>query len=244
MLDRDSPFVGNSPLGRTANLGEVALQQLVMAIVAGDPEPGGLVSESALNMRFAFGMAAIRRALARLAATGWVQAEGRKGWRIAPVSAAHLADLQLSRRCLEAYLPDQPPPAALQVELLRRAGIHRANLSGLEPAALLHQERALKHLCLQVMAAPRLRIWLSDTWDLSLRADRHLAMQFGITRPPLPLADLAEALAANDAPEAARLLATMREDFTRRCERALSRSTTPLAPDTQTQVQPIQDPPP
>lgn len=206
------------------------MQQLAMAIIAGDPAPGGMVSEAAMNARFAFGMAAIRGALARLAATGWVSAEGRKGWRIAPVSAAHLADLQLARSCLEPFLPDQPPPAALRAELVLRAEAHRANLPGLDAAALLHQERGLKHLCLQVMAAPRLRAWLSDTWDLSLRADRHFSSQFGITRPPLALADLAEALAEGEATGAAQLLAAMRGDFARRCQQALSRSTAPLAP--------------
>lgn len=65
----------------------------------------------------------------------------------------------------------------------------------------------------QVVAAPRLRSWLTDSWDLSLRADRFLQHSFGIDRAPLPLADLARALADSDTARATDLLAAMRHAF-------------------------------
>lgn len=230
MLDKNSPFAAPSRPKREESLSSLALTLFGNAIVEGDPAPGALMSEVELAERFAVGLAATRSALARLAATGWVAAEGRKGWRVLPVSAEHLADLQASRACLEPALVGQRPPAPLRAELLARAGLHRANLHSLSAAARFHQERELLALCAGVVAAPRLRGWLADTWDLSMRADRFIDRSFGIDRAPLPLADLAEALADGDGPRADQLLATLRAEFAARCTRALSRSDVQIAP--------------
>lgn len=229
MLDKNSPFTLPARPKREESLSSLALTLLGNAIVEGDPAPGALVSEADLGARFAVGLAATRSALARLAATGWVVPEGRKGWRVLPVSAEHLADLRAARGCLEPALAGQLPPAPVRAELLHRAGIHRGNLHTLSAAALFHQERELLALCARALAAPRLRAWLADTWELSMRADRFLARSFGIDRAPLPLADLAEALAQGDAAQAARLLHGMRQDFADRHARALARSDVPIA---------------
>lgn len=101
MLDKNSPFATTAPR-RAESLSSLALTLLGDAIVAGCPAPGALVSEVELSERFAIG----------LAATGWVSAEGRRGWRVLPISAEHLADLQAARTCLERVLPDHRPPRA------------------------------------------------------------------------------------------------------------------------------------
>lgn len=230
MLDKNSPFAPPSRPKREESLSSLGLTLLSNAIIDGDPAPGTLLSEVELSDRFAVGLAATRSALARLAAMGWMTAEGRKGWRVLPISAEHLADLQASRACLEPVLVGQMPPAPLRAEMLARAGLHRANLHSLSGLARFHQERALLTLCAGVVAAPRLRGWLTDSWDLSMRADRFLARSFGIDRAPLPLADLAEALAQGDGPRAAQHLATMRSEFADRCARALSRSDVQISP--------------
>ncbi|MGP9789126.1 GntR family transcriptional regulator [Roseinatronobacter sp. NSM] len=230
MLDKNSPFGMPTAPRRGENLSSLALSLLSDAIVAGCPAPGAMVSELDLSARFAVGLAATRTALARLAAQGWVSAQGRRGWRVLPVSGEHLADLQAARDCLERVLPDNRPPAPLRAELRKRAQLHKAALHRLNADTLFHQERSLLTLSAQVMAAPRLRAWLIDSWDLSLRADRFLDMRFGIDRAPLPLADLAEALAQGDAGRAHDLLGAMRRDFADRCARALSRSDVQIAP--------------
>lgn len=238
MLDKNSPFAISTRPRREESLSSLALTLLGDAIVAGDPAPGALVSEVELNQRFAVGLAATRSALARFAATGWVAAEGRKGWRVLPMSAEHLADLRAARDCLEPALAGQLPPAPLRAELTQRADIHQGSLVNLTPAALFHQEREILALCARTMAAPRLRAWLADTWDLSMRADRFLDLRFGIDRPPLPVVDLARSLAQGDARGAATLLHDMRRDFADRCARALSRSEVQIAPVSARQAAP------
>ncbi|MBR3370503.1 MAG: GntR family transcriptional regulator [Rhodobacteraceae bacterium] len=234
MLDKNSPFAVPTAPRRGENLSSLALTLLSDAIVAGCPAPGAMVSELDLSARFAVGLAPTRAALARLAANGWVTAEGRRGWRVLPVSGEHLADLQAARDCLERVLPDHRPPAPLRAELLNRAHLHKAALHRLSADTLFHQERSLLTLSAQVMAAPRLRAWLIDSWDLSLRADRFVDTHFGIDRAPLPVADLAEALAQGDAAGAHDLLGAMRHDFADRCARALSRSDVQIAPPLKT----------
>lgn len=230
MLDKNSPFAVTAQPRRAESLSSLALTLLGDAIVAGCPAPGSMMSEVELSARFSIGLAATRTALARLAATGWVSAEGRRGWRVLPISAEHLADLQAARDCLERALPGHRPPAPLRAELLRRAQLHDAGLHQFSADTLFHQERGLFALSAQVLAAPRLRGWLADSWDLSLRADRFLKHSFGIDRAPLPLADLAGALADTDSARATDLLAAMRHEFADRCARALSRSDVQIAP--------------
>lgn len=230
MLDKNSPFAVPTRPRRAESLSSLALTLLSNAVVAGHLAPGALVSEIELSERFSLGLAATRTALARLAATGWVTAEGRRGWRVLPISAEHLADIQAARDCLERSLPGHQPPAPLRAELLSRAQLHEAGLNQFSTDTLFNQERGLLALSAQVLAAPRLRGWLVDTWDLSLRADRFLHHSFGIDRAPLPLADLSEALAENEGARADELLTAMRHDFAGRCARALSRSDVQIAP--------------
>lgn len=229
MLDKNSPFAVTGRPKREENLSSLARILIGNAIVDCDLAPGTLTSEVDLAARFAVGLAATRSALARLAAAGWIAAEGRKGWRVLPISGEHLSDLQASRACLEPVLIGQVPPAPLRAELRQRAALYRANLPGLGAAARFHQERELLALCAGVMAGPRLRGWLLDTWDLSMRADRFIERSFGIDRPALPLAHLAEALAEADGTRAGQQLCAMREEFAARCARALARSDAQIA---------------
>lgn len=232
MYDKQSPFAATAGPGRRDSLSDGAHSTLRAAIIDCQLPPGRAVSEVELATRFAFGLAAVRAAVMRLTASGWIAPDGRRGSTVLPVSAAHLADLAASRLCLEPALTQHPPPATLRDELRLRATVyHAATMQAPAPnqQALLHQERALLLLIAQVVAAPRLRGWLIDTWELCLRADRHLGQAFGIARDPLPLAELAGALACGDAPKAGDILKQMRGDFDLRAARALSRSTTPLS---------------
>lgn len=230
MLDKNSPFaVTNLPRREESRL-SLAVIVLTQAIIDCDPAPGAVVSELELDKRFSLGLASVRGALARLSVSGHVLAEGRRGWRILPVSPGHLADIVESRACLEPVLVGQALPEPLRDALSQKALLHRSALPTLKGATMRHQERALLALCAQAIPSPRLRGWLAETWDLSLRADRFLAQTFGVERPPLPVADLADALVAEDPATVKRILETMRQAFAARCDRALARSDAPIAP--------------
>lgn len=230
MYDKSSPFSAALAPKRFDTLADKAHDIIGTAILDCRLVPGVAVSEADLSQRFCFGMAAVRAAIARLSAAGWITPDGRRGSLVLGLSPAHLADLSASRRLLEPALTAAAPPAFVAAELLVRAQVHERSADGLVGAALLHQERALLHSIAQSVAAPRLRGWLIDTWDLCLRADRHLDLEFGIGRAPLPLAGLGVAVAQADAPGAAAVLAQMRDEFELRAARALSRSTAPISP--------------
>ncbi|WP_405405011.1 hypothetical protein [Paracoccus sp. Ld10] len=232
MYDKQSPFSAIKLTGRRDSLADSAYATLCTAIIDCRLPPGSAISEAEMSTRFAFGLAAVRAAMMKLTASDWIAPDGRRGSMILPVSAAHLADLTASRRCLEPALLDHAPPIDLADELRLRATVHHAATAQLTKSnrqALLHQERALLGLIAQSVAPPRIRRWLIDTWELSLRADRNLEQAFGVQRDPLPLAALAEALAKGDAPAATVLLDDMRHAFDHRAARALARSAAPLS---------------
>src|SRR6056297_2215958 len=106
MLDRNSPFLRTADPKRRDSLADLAFRGLRDAILGCDPAPGAIVTEAELAERFAYGLAATRAALARLSARGWIVAEPRRGWRVVPISGAHLADLMRARDLLEPVLDD------------------------------------------------------------------------------------------------------------------------------------------
>lgn len=226
MFDTNSPFIYPQP--KSESLADLGCRLIAASIVEGDPSPGTILSEAEISARFGTGMAATRTALARLSAIGWVEAKDRRGWMIQPVSPAHLADLRSARDCLEPVLPGLPCTGPLSDALCRQADIHEGSAHASSPRVLLHLERQLLTLIAQVVAAPRLRGWLTDTWDLSLRADYHFACSMGIVRAPLPLPALARATACADANGTARITDTMRFEFAARVAHALSRSDGPI----------------
>lgn len=230
MLDKNSPFTQKSKAGGK-NLADLACRLLTAAIIEGDPSPGSVPSESAISARFGTGLAATRTALARLSALNWVEAKDRSGWVIQPMSPAHLADLQSARRWLEPALPGSPCTRPLSEELCRQADIHESAAHLPSDTVLLHQERKLLALTAQAVAAPRLRRWLTDTWDLSLRADHFFNRTMGIARAPLPLSDLSRAVAHTDSGATARILDTMRAEFEARIAHALSHGDGPISGD-------------
>lgn len=56
-------------------------------------EPGALVSASALGSEYGAGLAAVRSALERMAAEGWVQALPQRGYQIAPITVQEVNEL-------------------------------------------------------------------------------------------------------------------------------------------------------
>ncbi|WP_029032306.1 GntR family transcriptional regulator [Salinarimonas rosea] len=228
MLDKDSPFTLASPAPpRSDNLGDLALATLRTAVLACDPAPGSIVTESELDARFGLGLAPIRAALARLSAVGWIVARPRRGWVVLPVTGQHLADLLAARRLLEPVLAETIVPPERAREMQIQADIYEASAHRAGDARHFAELRAAT-LCAGAVHQPRVRAWLGETWELSLRADRHLARRLSITRPMLPLGALARALAAGEGTRALSLAEEMRGAFEKRALAAAGFSDAPI----------------
>ena len=78
-----------------------AYEQLRRDILTCQLEPGGLIAQSQLVERYAFGLTPIREALKRLEQEGFVRSIPRFGYRITPVSTKDVEDLYDLRLILE-----------------------------------------------------------------------------------------------------------------------------------------------
>jgi DNA-binding GntR family transcriptional regulator len=66
--------------------------------------PGATLAVSGLSTRYGLGWTPLREALSRLEAEGLVVSERNRGYRVAPVSADALRDLQVARQSVEETL--------------------------------------------------------------------------------------------------------------------------------------------
>ena len=66
--------------------------------------PGATLAVSGLSARYGLGWTPLREALSRLEAEGLVVSERNRGYRVAPVSADALRDLQVARQSVEETL--------------------------------------------------------------------------------------------------------------------------------------------
>ena len=85
----------------SATASEVALRLLRRDIVSGALEPDSKLKLRILKERYGIGASPMREALAQLAAQGFVHQLSQKGFRVPPLSAAHLLDITRSRQLVE-----------------------------------------------------------------------------------------------------------------------------------------------
>lgn len=85
-----------------ATAAEVAIRLLRRDIVSGALEPDSKLKLRVLKERYGIGGSPMREALAQLAAQGLVHQLSQKGFRVPPLSAAHLLDITRSRQVVEA----------------------------------------------------------------------------------------------------------------------------------------------
>ena len=83
-------------------LAEQAAVQVQRDILAGSLAPGARLAVHDLAARYAIGVTPLREGLARLVPLGLVLATGQRGFRVAPVSRADLADITRARQAVEA----------------------------------------------------------------------------------------------------------------------------------------------
>ena len=87
--------------GADATDSEVAIGLLRRDILSGALEPDSKLKLRILKERYGIGSSPMREALAQLAAQGMVQQLSQKGFRVPPLSAAHLLDITRSRQLVE-----------------------------------------------------------------------------------------------------------------------------------------------
>lgn len=87
--------------GADATASEAAVRLLRRDIVSGALEPDSKLKMRVLKERYGIGSSPMREALAQLAAQGLVHQLSQKGFRVPPLSAAHLVDITRSRQLLE-----------------------------------------------------------------------------------------------------------------------------------------------
>lgn len=89
------------PLDGGTTLTEAAYRALKADIVRARRAPGERLRIERLRRLYGIGPTPLREALQRLAADGFVLAEDRRGFRVAPLDARELIDLNVARTALE-----------------------------------------------------------------------------------------------------------------------------------------------
>lgn len=94
------PKAAAEPEG-AATLAEVAASKVREAILSGAIAPGSKLHIQRLSDEFGLSATPMREGLARLVATGLVEALGQRGFRALPISMEDLADIQRMRHWVE-----------------------------------------------------------------------------------------------------------------------------------------------
>ena len=102
-------------------------EELRRAILAGDFVPGEKVNLDQMRARFGVSLSPMREAISRLVADELVQFEDQRGYRIAPVSRANLAEVTRLRADLESLaLRHAIAAASIEWEADLLAALHRS----------------------------------------------------------------------------------------------------------------------
>jgi DNA-binding GntR family transcriptional regulator len=206
MLDKSSALFAVQPPAPTAK-NAFALERLRQAVLWCELTPGAIVSEDILARQFRLGRAAVRSALARLAAEGFVQARPRRGWSIAPITGALLEDLLDARRLVEPRLATLELPAEELERLRVLAGFLTELRRAADPQSLVTARQYDRQLMdsLAQHAGSFVARWLGDVWRHGDRMVRFFERAEARLAAPDRQA-LVDALARRDAAAAAAAL--------------------------------------
>lgn len=89
--------------GRTVEAGEAAYRRLRADVVLGRLAPGRKLGLDGLRAIYGAAIGTLREALNRLASEGLVEAEGQRGFRVAPVSIEDFREIAQLRLLLETH---------------------------------------------------------------------------------------------------------------------------------------------
>ncbi|PQO24885.1 hypothetical protein C2I36_00775 [Rhodobacteraceae bacterium WD3A24] len=209
MLDRSKDRLGQGGHGAGAreSLKSIAAQYLASAILGCEISPGSFVTEAGIAAAVGLGKAPVRAALASLSERGLVEPVPRHGYRVAPVSAADLADLYDLRLRLEPGLCEAVSMRDVS-ELARLDRMLVAASDSPDPSARrLAQQADADSLRLMAAAAGNRRVeeTLMDAAALCQRALIHVERCAGQCRGIIPRSEIVATLEAGDAGRAAEL---------------------------------------
>lgn len=204
MLDDDA-YTSPAPADGKALSAERALRSAIVHCVL---KPGERLSEAGLCSEFALGRGAVRAALARLQASGFVSATARSGWVVTPVSAGEIREVVNARRHLEPMLATVVLGEPQRLQLQRLADMYAAIEARADQAFELQStmrrcERDLFDALLGRLGMPVVAGWLADLWDRSWRLVQFFEGRGTVRLKPADRVGLVEALLRSDA-EAAR----------------------------------------
>lgn len=170
MLDNDA-YASPAPTGGKGEAAERALRSAIVHCVLA---PGERLSEARLAQEFALGRGAVRAALTRLQAAGFVSASARSGWSVSPISASEIREVVSARRRLEPLLGSVVVGEGDRVRLERLADMHVALAQRDDPGGdvlptIRRYERDLLDLLADRLGMPVIAGWLRDLWDRSGR---------------------------------------------------------------------------
>jgi len=223
LVSANATPVPPSPAPRT----EIALQRVHHAIVSCELAPGSMIHEAVLAEHFRLGRAAVRVALTRLEAIGFVERQARQGWRVTSLDGPHVAALILARRQLEPALARRLLSAE-EVQVLRALAIAVGAAAGRQEPAIVATARAAERRMRDLLAEQSgalARRWFSELADHVSRIVRALEIA-GLPLAPADLSPLIEALASGDAVSAERLIRAEIDGF----EIAVARAMLSFAP--------------
>ena len=187
-----------SPL-RPQGKGDAAESALRSAIVHCMLAPAERLSEAELAREFGLGRGAVRAALARLQASGFVSSTARSGWSVTPVSAAEIRELSAARRQLEPLLcnvalDDNERAHLHSLAEMHAALMHRQELGGDVVPTIRRCEREILETLAGRLGMPIVAGWLTDLWDRSIRLVNFFETHAPVKHSPANRSRFVEAL--------------------------------------------------
>jgi len=210
-------------------LGELAYARLREDIVWGRLAPGDALRSDDLRERYGLGVSPLREALSRLAVERLVIAQGQRGYRVAPVSAAEAQDILSVRLLIEGdALARSLARGGVEWETAVMTAFHRLARApvpvgrGADPHAWAAAHRDFHMALLSACGSTWLLSYAGNLYD---QAERYRLMR-ALRTPNAALArDIAaehrELLDAALSRDAERAMAALREHYERTVDAAV-----------------------
>ncbi len=119
-------FGGDPGLSAPKTIAAQVTDHLRQRIIHGWIPAGAALRQAALAKQYAVSVGVVREALVRLASEGFLEAQGRRGYRVAPLSLEEFAELHEIRLWLETQLTRDAVLQATPEQLDRAEGLVRA----------------------------------------------------------------------------------------------------------------------
>jgi GntR family transcriptional regulator, carbon starvation induced regulator len=176
-----APEAGDHPIGSVSEAGSTlttkVYERLRDDIILGVWRPGQKLTLDVLKDKYALGVTPLREALYRLSASLLVTLEDRRGFRVAPVSPGHLAEVIQLREEAEATLlrsafkhgdVNWETRIVAAYHALMRAGEYRPN-PGPYTVEWESAHREFHHALLSAARLPMLEEFHRSLWDHAAR---------------------------------------------------------------------------